>query len=53
LAVLVDAVLGPDIRSVSASGDGASVPTVLPVAGIAFLATWVVAKYGFEKSNDR
>jgi hypothetical protein len=48
LAVLLDAVWGPNIVSDTPGGTHSSVPSAVPVALFAFLATWVVAKYGFE-----
>jgi small-conductance mechanosensitive channel len=48
LAVLFDAVFGPDIMTSSAGGDHSIVPSAVVVALFAFLATWVVAKYGFR-----
>lgn len=51
LAVLFDAVYGPDIVNSSAGGDHSSVPSVVPVALFAFFATWVVAKYGFRREQ--
>jgi hypothetical protein len=49
LAVLFDAIFGPDIVSVSASGDRTSVPSVVPVGLFAFLATWVFARFAFPR----
>ena len=51
LAVLFDAVFGPDIVNTSAGGDRSTVPSAVVVALFAFLATWVVARYGFR--HDR
>jgi hypothetical protein len=48
LAVLFDAIFGPDIVNSSAGGDHSTVPSAVAVALFAFLATWVVAKYGFR-----
>lgn len=48
LAVLFDAVFGPDIVNTSAGGDHSTVPSAVVVALFAFLATWVVARYGFR-----
>ncbi len=53
LSVLFDAVFGPDIVNTSASGDQSIVPSAVVVALFAFLATWVVAKYGFSKERKR
>ena len=53
LAVLVDALYGPDIVSSSAGGsDSAVVPSAVVVAFFAFLATWVVARYGLRDKRD-
>ena len=51
LSVLFDAVYGPDIVTKGVAGDTATVPSAVVVALFAFLATWVVAKYGFR--SDR
>jgi hypothetical protein len=51
LAVLFDAVFGPDIVNTSAGGDSSTVPSAVAVALFAFLATWGVARYGFR--HDR
>ena len=52
LAVVVDAIVGPDIVSTDASGrSSTTVPSAVAVALFAFLGTWVVAKYGF--GHDR
>lgn len=49
LAVLFDAIFGPDIVTSSAGGsDQAVVPSAVVLAFFAFLATWVVAKHGFR-----
>jgi hypothetical protein len=50
LSVLFDAIFGPDIVSNNGVGDigeRSTVPSAVVVALFAFLATWVVAKYGF------
>ena len=51
LAVLFDAIYGPDIVSSKRAGLGAetsiSVPSAVVVALFAFLGTWVVARNGF------
>jgi len=51
LSVLFSAVWGPDIVNSNAGGDNSVVPSVVPVAIFAFLATWVVAKYGFRRTR--
>jgi hypothetical protein len=51
LAVLFDSVYGPNIVNTTVGGDSSSVPSVVVVAPFAFLATWVVARYGFR--HDR
>jgi hypothetical protein len=51
LSVLFDAIWGPDIVNSSAGGDHSSVPSAVAVALFAFLATWVVAKYGFRRER--
>ncbi len=53
LSVLFDAVFGPDIVSSSPAGQ-TTVPSAVVVALFAFLATWVVARYGFrhERKSD-
>ena len=52
LSVLFDAVYGPDIVTRSAGGDSSVVPSAVVVAFFAFLATWVVAKYGLRDKRD-
>ena len=50
LSVLCAAIFGPDIVSNNGVGDigeRTTVPSAVVVAVFAFLATWVVAKYGF------
>jgi hypothetical protein len=49
LAVLFDAVFGPDIVNTSSGGDSSTVPSAVAVALFAFLGTWVVAKYAFGR----
>ncbi len=51
LSVLFDAIYGPDIVNRSAGGDFSSVPSSVAVALFAFLATWVVAKYGYPRER--
>lgn len=51
LAVLFDAIFGPNIVNNSAGGDSSSVPSAVVVAIFAFLGTWVVARYGFRRDR--
>jgi hypothetical protein len=51
LAVLFDAIFGPNIVNNSAGGDFSSVPSAVVVAIFAFLGTWVVARYGFRRDR--
>lgn len=48
LSVLFDAVFGPDIVTTTAAGDHTTLPSAVVLAPFAFLATWVVARYGFR-----
>jgi len=52
LAVLVDAIWGPDIVSTSAGGGSTTVPSAVAVALFAFLGTWVVAHYAYRHDGD-
>ena len=49
LAVLFDALYGPDVVSTSSGGDSSTIPSAVFVALFASLATWIVAKYGFGR----
>lgn len=51
LAVLFDAIYGPDIVTRGAGGDSSTVPSAVVVALFAFLATWAVARYGFRRDR--
>jgi hypothetical protein len=51
LSALFDAIYGPDIVNRSAGGDVSTVPSAVAVALFAFLATWVVAKYGYPRER--
>jgi len=52
LAVLFDAVFGPDIVNTNGGGTNTSaVPSAVAVAPFAFLGTWVVARYGFRRDR--
>jgi hypothetical protein len=48
LAVLFDAVFGPNIVSSTPGGTSSSVPSAVAVALFAFLATWAVAHAAFR-----
>jgi NAD/NADP transhydrogenase beta subunit len=48
LAVLLDAVFGPDIVSTNGGANSTTVPSAVAVALFASLATWAVARYGFD-----
>lgn len=52
LAVLVDAVFGPDIVS-TVAGDTTKVPSAVAIAPFAFLGTWIVARYGYGPRSQR
>jgi len=54
LAVLADAIFGPDIvvdNGVGNIGEHTVVPSAVVVSLFAFLATWVVARYGFQRER--
>jgi hypothetical protein len=54
VTVLLDALFGPDIETHSGVGDigeNAVVPSAVALALFAFLATWVVARYGFRRDR--
>ena len=48
LAVLFDAIFGPNITSSTVGGTDSSVPSAVAVALFATIATWAVAKYGLR-----
>ena len=52
LAVLLDAIFGPDIVAISGTPGGTQTHTTVPsavlVAPFAFFATWVVARHGYR-----
>jgi len=52
LAVLFDALFGPNIVTTSAGGGMSSVPSAVVVALFAFLATWPVARYGLRQRQS-
>jgi hypothetical protein len=49
LAVLFDAIFGPDITSTTPGGTSSSVPSAVAVALFATIGTWAVAKYGLRR----
>jgi hypothetical protein len=51
VAVLFDAIFGPDFVSTSAGGNMTRIPSAIVVALFAYLATRVVARYGFRSSR--
>jgi hypothetical protein len=51
LAVLFDALFGPDIVISNASGT-TTIPSAVIVAFFAYLATRVVARYGFRRGGE-
>jgi hypothetical protein len=52
LAVLLDAIFGPDIVTTTYLGDHNVFPSVVVVAPFAFLvATWVIARSGFRQTK--
>jgi hypothetical protein len=51
LAVVVDAIVGPDLVSTTPGGTTTTIPSGVAVALFAFLGTWVVAKYGFDRDR--
>ena len=51
LAVLCDALFGPDIISTNAGAQFTRVPSAVVVAFFAYLGTRVVARYGFDRSR--
>ena len=52
LAVLFDAIYGPNIETTTSGGDTSTVPSAVVVALFAFLATWVVARHGFRHERS-
>jgi len=53
LAVLFDAIFGPNIVSSTPGGTSSSVPSAVAVALFAFLGTWVLAKYAFGRNREK
>ena len=50
LAVLLDALFGPDVVIINASGT-VTVPSAVIVALFAYLGTRIVARYGFRRAG--
>lgn len=48
LTVLLDALFGPDIETRGVAGDSAVIPSAVVLSFFVFLATWIVARYGFR-----
>ena len=53
LSVLFAAVYGSDIVSTTYLGDHTTLPSAVPMALFAFLATWVVARNGYGRQRKR
>lgn len=53
LAVLFDAIFGPNFVSSSNDGSSTTIPSAILVAIFAYLGTRVVAKYGFGAQRDQ
>ena len=52
LAVLFDAIFGPNIYAHGAGGDSSVIPSAVVLGLFAFFATWVVAKHGFRHGRN-
>jgi hypothetical protein len=52
LAVLFDALFGPNVLTSSNDGNSATIPSAIFVALFAFLASAAVAKRGFRQGTD-
>jgi hypothetical protein len=52
IAVLVDALFGPDIVTHDTSGSGATIPSAVVFVLVAYFATRIIAKYGFHRGDD-
>jgi hypothetical protein len=53
LAVLFDAIFGPDFVSTTSGGNTTTIPSAIVVAVFAYLGTRVVAKHGFGDRRDQ
>jgi uncharacterized membrane protein len=51
LAVLVDSLWGPEIRSFDAAGSSTTLPSGVILGLFAVIGTWAVAKYGLGKTS--
>jgi multisubunit Na+/H+ antiporter MnhF subunit len=52
LAVMFDAIWGPDFVSTSTSGSMTRIPSAIVLAIFAYLGTRVVARYGFGHHRE-
>ena len=52
LAVLFDAIFGPDFVSTTPGGNSTTIPSAIVVAVFAYLSTRVIAKHGFAPRRD-
>jgi hypothetical protein len=52
LSVLFDAIFGPNIYNSTVGGASSSVPSAVVLGLFAFLATWVVARYGLRERRE-
>ena len=52
LAVMFDAIYGPNIVNSTPGGSSSSCPSAVAVALFAFLSTWVVARYAFSRKPE-
>ena len=52
LTVLVTAVAGADFVSTDAGGNTTTIPSAVPVALFASIATWAIAKYAFGRRRE-
>jgi hypothetical protein len=51
LAVLFDAIYGPNLVTTTAGGDSSTIPSAIILALFAFLGTWIVARHGFGRQH--
>lgn len=53
LAVLFDAIFGPNITSTTPGGTSSSVPSAVAVSLFATIGTWAVARYGLGRRDHK